>query len=251
MAPFTEYFSNTSKLLEIEYDRSTGINHNLTAGECRELFVKNFLERVYPNSCVFGDGEIIDFNGNISDQADLVIYDEQMPILEYGGSQHFLTEGVQAHIEVKSDFTGNLSDPLSKTESVKGLDRYMFYSEGLQRDEVFSALFSFEGPEPETFARNFYEYYEDRVVDCGNGNYAVENTGDMIDLVCVLDKYYMFKHPSEGINIVQTGENSLEAFFVYLAGSMYKYSRGHPDLARYMNQSTYQHVDLDLEDIFG
>lgn len=249
MSAFSDYFRTTSELLMTEYARSTGIDHNLTAGEARELFLQGFLNDIYPGSFVFGGGEILDSDGNVSRQADVVIYDDELPVLDYGGSKHFLAEGVRAHLEVKSDFSSNLSDPLSKTESVKKLNRYMYYSEGLQRNEIFSALFSYEGPSPETFARNFYDYYSENAVELDDG-YGIENTGNIIDLVCVLDKYVMFKHPENGISIVEAGEDSLEIFFVYLAGSIFKFGRGHPDLARYMEQSNYSQVEIDLESIF-
>lgn len=121
MSKLEDYFRHSSDILSSRYEHSSQIEHGGTKGTLREIFMQNFLEDIYPNKYIFGDGEIIDSQGAISHQADVVIYDERFPVLEYGGSKHFLIEGVLAHIEVKSNISGSLDDALSKSESVKKL----------------------------------------------------------------------------------------------------------------------------------
>lgn len=121
MSKLDEYFHHSTNLLKSRYERAAQIEHPLTKGTAREIFIRNFLEDIYPNKYIFGDGEIIDSQDGISNQADVVIYDEKFPVLEYGPSKHFLVEGVLAHIEVKSNLSGSLDGALSKTKSVKEL----------------------------------------------------------------------------------------------------------------------------------
>lgn len=256
MSKFDDYFRYTSALLENRYEQSQAIDHNLTAGEVREMFIEEFLSDMYPEQFVFGDGEIIDSSGNVSPQADLVIYDQQSPLLSYGGSNHFLVEGVLAHLEIKSNLSGSIENVLSKSEGVKQLNRT--WVEGTQQVDlphVFSGAFAFEGPSPETLLEKFREYYEIEVVQ--SGEQSIISTGDyhwgeIIDVICVLNEYVFFKHttldqqgnPTTTMQLLETDEDSLTGFFVFLAGSVYRGMPGKPDLRSYMSMGEYEAFSL-------
>jgi hypothetical protein len=231
MSKFDEYFRSTSDILESEYERSSGFEHSGTAGGAREYFVENFLNNIYPEKFVFGDGEVIDSDGRISDQADVVIYDEQLPVLEYGSSKHFLSAGVMAHIEVKTDLSSQLDSALSKVLSIKHLDRDVtpVMSMGQVPDYLYSCVFSYEGPSKSTFKENVLEFYQNEQV-------PPEQCADM---VCVLGEYIMLKRSTDDgkkLIFLETDEDSLMAFFVNLAGAVSKnYWQGRPDLSKYMS----------------
>ncbi|ACV10427.1 hypothetical protein Huta_0239 [Halorhabdus utahensis DSM 12940] len=257
MSKFDDYFRYTSELLQTRYEQSQAIDHNLTAGEVRELFVEEFLSDMYPEQFVFGDGEIIDSSGRVSPQADLVVYDQQSPLLTYGGSNHFLAEGVLAHLEIKSDLTSSVDDVLTKTEGVKELNKNWVENTREQIDlpHVFSGAFAFEGPSPETLLRQLCEFYDIEVLQ--EGEQSVIETGDyhwgeVIDVICVLGEYVFFKHtsldrqgnPTTTMQLLDTGEDSLSGFFVFLAGSIYRGMAGRPDLRSYMSMGEYDAFEL-------
>ncbi|WP_144050441.1 DUF6602 domain-containing protein [Halorubrum persicum] len=231
MSKFDEYFRSTSDILESEYERSAGFEHSGTAGGAREFFVENFLNNIYPEKFVFGDGEIIDSSGGISDQADVVIYDEQLPVLEYGSSKHFLSAGVMAHIEVKTDLSSQLDTALSKVLSIKQLNKDItpVMSIGQVPDHLYSCVFSYEGPSKSTFKKNVLDFYQNEQVP----------SEQCADMICVLGEYIMIKKPTddgEKLAFLETGDDSLMAFFVNLAGAVSKnYWQGRPDLSKYMS----------------
>ena len=232
MSKFDEYFRSTSDILEGEYKRSSGFDHSGTAGGAREYFVENFLNNIYPEKFVFGDGEIIDSDGRVSDQADVVIYDEQLPVLEYGSSKHFLSAGVMAHIEVKTDLSSQLDISLSKVDSVKRLNRDVtpVMAIGQVPEHLFSCVFAYEGPTKSTFKQNVLDYYNGR-----------RDVSKCADLICVLGEYIMLKQSTEEderLVFLETNEDSLMAFFVNLAGAVSKnYWQGRPDLGKYMRRN--------------
>jgi hypothetical protein len=232
MSKFDEYFRSTSNILEGEYERSSGFDHSGTAGGAREYFVENFLNNIYPEKFVFGDGEIIDSDGRVSDQADVVIYDEQLPVLEYGSSKHFLSAGVMAHIEVKTDLSSQLDSSLSKVDSVKRLNRDVtpVMTIGQVPEHLYSCVFAYEGPTKSTFKQNVLDYYNGR-----------KDVSKCADLICVLGEYIMLKQSTEedeGLVFLETNEDSLMAFFVNLAGAVSKnYWQGRPDLGKYMGRN--------------
>ncbi|WP_336342778.1 DUF6602 domain-containing protein [Halalkalicoccus ordinarius] len=234
MSKFDEYFRNTSNILQSEYERTSGFDHNTTAGRAREHFMANFLENVYPENFVFGDGEIIDSAGGISKQADVVIYDEQLPVLEYGLSKHFLSAGVMAHIEVKTDLSSQLEDSLSKVDSIKQLERdiYPLFSAGEVPDSIFSCVFAYEGPSKETFKQNFRDYYSDQ-----------DDKEMYADVVCVLGEYVMINKKVGGssyIDFLETGKDSLGMFFKKVADAIHKnYWQARPNLEQYMQPAGY------------
>lgn len=230
MSKFDEYFRTTSDILENKYERSSGFDHSGTTGDAREYFVENFLSDVYPKKFVFGDGEIIDSNKNVSDQADVVIYDEQLPVLEYGSSKHFLSAGVMAHIEIKTDLSSQLDNSLSKIISVKklGKDINPPIAMGNVPDHVYSCVFSYEGPSKDTFKENVLDFYQNREAP----------TEQCADMICVLGEYIMLKRTGgeeDSLVFLDTGKNSLMSFFVNLAHAVSKnYWQGQPDLTKYM-----------------
>lgn len=148
MSKLDQYFRQSTSLLKSRYERAAQIEHPLTKGTAREIFIRNFLEDIYPNKYIFGDGEIIDSQDGISNQADVVIYDEKFPVLEYGPSKHFLVEGVLAHIEVKSNLSGNLNDALSKSKSVKNLSIPVSPMDGPQPRDVIPDVWDMMTPGP-------------------------------------------------------------------------------------------------------
>ncbi|URZ15118.1 DUF6602 domain-containing protein [Clostridium felsineum] len=80
-------------------------NHQLTAGTYREEVWKDLFEKIIPKKFCIDQGVfIIDSNGNISDEVDLAIFDEQYTpyIFNYGKIKFIPIEAVAVVIQCKS-----------------------------------------------------------------------------------------------------------------------------------------------------
>lgn len=92
-------------------------------------------------------GQIIDSNGHISGQIDLVLYNDNAP--RFGGNpkSYYFAEGVIAAVQVKSKLTsGELSSALKNLETVKicKLRPSMGLILGQLSDNILTGIFAFE-----------------------------------------------------------------------------------------------------------
>ena len=107
------------------------IEHPGSKGDSLEQTWIEWLRKYLPNRYCIDKAIVIDHEGNLSDQLDLVIYDQQYTpfVLMQNGIHYIPAEGVYAVFEVKPDLNGS-SDGLSyieyagaKVESVRKLTR--------------------------------------------------------------------------------------------------------------------------------
>lgn len=95
-----------------------------TKGRERELFVNEFLSKVFPPHFRFGSGDITDGSDARSGQVDLVVelpfFFPSFPI-PGGAPRLYLAEGVAAAIEVKSDLSAQWDDVMRTTAAIKVL----------------------------------------------------------------------------------------------------------------------------------
>lgn len=232
---FKEFFRNTSKILNSEFKRSSEIKNTSLKGQDREIFIKKFLTKSFPKKFVIETGEIIDSNNKKSKQADIVVYDEFMPILDYGSSKHFLSGGSLSHIEIKSYLNSTeLTKALNVTKSIKNLNRDIDASMHLGDlpKKIPSFLFSYDGMEKETFKKKIEDFYKEE-----------ENIDNIIDGVCVLNKYVMLKSMTKDGKLVyvfyETKEDSLMTFFARLFDAIYKNWQGRPNIYKYMGNLNF------------
>ena len=237
MGILKDFFRKTSEVLNSEFERSSNIKHAVSKGQNRELFIKNFLTKSFPKKFVIGTGEILDSDDKRSKQADIVIYDEFMPIFDYGSTKHFLTEGVLAHIEIKSKLTtAKLKEALNITKSVKLLKRDInpTMTFGNLPKTIFSCIFAYEGLSKETFKEELQEFYKEE-----------KDINNMVDAICVLNKYVMAKVFDEKerkvkIAFFESKEDSLMAFFARLFGGIQKNWSGIPNLYKYLGELNFK-----------
>lgn len=220
MNQFIRYFRNKTDVLSAKFSQSSEIEHSGTVGTEREVFLKEALNELYPERYIFSEGEIIDYQGTTSPQADIVVYDDHMPVLSHAAADQFLSEGVLAHIEVKSDLSTQLEDALNKSARVKELERDIqtIMQVGNIPSTVPSFVFSFDGPSKKTFKNNIIDFYESKKVRPP-------------DYICVLDQYTC------GYNgkffFQDTGSDSLLAFIIQLADFVFKNWIGTPNFQNY------------------
>jgi hypothetical protein len=236
MEILNQFFRETSNVLKEEFSRSSNLKNNSLKGQARELFIKNFLTKSFPKKFVIKTGEIIDSSNRKSKQADIVIYDEFMPILDYGSSSHFLSGGVLSHIEIKSSLnSAELESALNVTKSIKNLNRDIDAAMhiGHLPKKIPSFLFAYEGMKKKTFKRKFEKFYKEE-----------KNIDNIIDGVCVLNKYVMVKSRNKKGKIdyvfYETNEDSLMAFFARLFDAIYKNWEGRPNLYKYMGNLNFK-----------
>lgn len=106
---------------------SKEIQHPLGNGDNSEGGWKAFLKQILPQKYGVDNGYVIDYEGNVSDQIDIIIYDNlYSPYVISSGSgvKHIPAEAVYAIIEVKSTITkAYLQYANDKVQSVKKLKR--------------------------------------------------------------------------------------------------------------------------------
>jgi hypothetical protein len=240
-----EFFRDTNSILEALYKRTRPIDHPGLKGQDREFFIREFLERFFPRKYIVGSGKILDVKGNTSQQADIIIYNESMPVFDYGSTKYFLHDGVLAHIEVKSFLNSStLKKALDVTKSIKKLNKresIASYSDsgslGFKKStgEIFSCLFAYEGLlKGQTFKSKVLKYYEDE-----------SSINNYVDMICVLDRYSSFimevDQKSEDLFFLETGEDGLMYFFLFLFEAIYAKWQSIPSMDSYLDIEKLRH----------
>ena len=115
---------NREVLERLELSRS--ISHPGESGRAREQIITNYLIGILPKNVKIGTGFVIDAQGGVSNQIDIVIYrDDYHSVLEIGNIKHFMVESVLAVVEVKASIKDakTLQSAIKNIQSVKKLDR--------------------------------------------------------------------------------------------------------------------------------
>ena len=111
----------------------SGLKHNLTKGELRELFVNEVLKSFLTDQFGIGSGIIINQAGLQSHQNDILIYDNRVlpPFIKQQNIGVFPIESILAVIEVKTKLTkGSLLETESKFKSLRDIicnPKYSYY----------------------------------------------------------------------------------------------------------------------------
>lgn len=95
-------------------------------GAARETLVDKFLRQCLPPTYRFGNGDVIDQEGNHSGQIDVVIEHPLGPSLPAVGNEQirlYLAETVAAAIEVKSDIAGQWNEILKTSSALSSVKR--------------------------------------------------------------------------------------------------------------------------------
>jgi hypothetical protein len=95
------------------------------AGNERETFLRDFLQKVFPAHRRFTSGVITDAEGNLSGQVDIAVEYGFSPSFPMPGTEDrlLLAESIALVIEVKSDLASQWSEVQKTTEKVKVLKR--------------------------------------------------------------------------------------------------------------------------------
>lgn len=107
-----DLFNGLQKQMEVQLNTNRdNILHPGTKGDSLENVWIEWLKKYMPNRYCIDKAIIIDSDGNLSDQIDLVIYDQQYTpfVFTQNGVHYIPAEGVYAVFEVKPDLEGSTS----------------------------------------------------------------------------------------------------------------------------------------------
>ena len=101
---FLQALRNVSQKLTADFEDSKLFNHRGEKGEFREQIISNLLKPFLPDCYGLGSGEIFSVDGEVSNQIDVVIYDNVYSNVLFKGmnSSLFPCESVYGEIEIKS-----------------------------------------------------------------------------------------------------------------------------------------------------
>jgi hypothetical protein len=160
---FPEYLADVARELRAKSAaiRRDFASHRLSSGENREDLVKRFLIEHLPKRFGVSTGLVISHDGLFSNQADLVVVDDQNNAPLYGATPNKLwpVEAVYALIEVKTHLSpSDLCDAIAKGRRFKTLKRRFCEAGAFQRitDSLF-VIWAFESPSPSVFKANILE----------------------------------------------------------------------------------------------
>lgn len=108
-----ELFSGLQKQMVAQLNTNRDfILHSGSKGDSLENVWIEWLRKYLPNRYCVDKAIVIDSNGELSHQLDLVIYDQQYTpfVFTQNGIHYIPAEGVYAIFEVKPDFKGNVGD---------------------------------------------------------------------------------------------------------------------------------------------
>ena len=130
--PLSELFASMQNQMSAQLSTNrSNIIHSVSKGDALENAWIEWLRKYLPNRYSVDKAIVIDSNGDISDQIDVVIYDNWFTpfIFTQNGFHYIPAEGVYAIFEVKPDISGfsdnkhNIEYTGEKIESVRKLDR--------------------------------------------------------------------------------------------------------------------------------
>ncbi|MCF5889671.1 hypothetical protein K3H46_01330 [Aeromonas veronii] len=202
-------FKSVSKQLKLDYDElAAHIPHFGERGEGREQVVIKLLREYLPERFGVNSGFVVDVNGNVSKQTDIIIYDRFIaPKFKITSDKYlYPCESVVAAGEVKSflDKT-ELLDALHKLKKIRTLDRtasgtnrvrigyhYKMNEEGLSPDihncdAIWTFVFCSDSPNLKTVTENCIS------------ELSSEERHLWPNMICVLNKGIISYHSDSGL----------------------------------------------------
>ncbi len=142
-----DYFKWQAAKLEQEYYGSKIEDHHPDTGSNREIIVREWLTQHLPRTVTpeIG-GKILDETGFISEQIDLVIYNNGLPRFGANEKSYYFAEGVITAIQVKSKLTrSTLTSAIKNLATVKNCKvQQAGMSIGTPRACILTGIFAFE-----------------------------------------------------------------------------------------------------------
>ena len=154
-----EFFKSITEEMRIKAKKIGLSGHNATIGSKRELLLSNYLKELMPSFFNYGNGIIVDYNGNKSRQEDLIIYSPFMGGFD-NESSLFPVEGICATVEIKS--TLNKKTLREAFENIKSIKKFNFYQKpekyaGVWKEKICGNIFAYDSISPEKLKEYVFE----------------------------------------------------------------------------------------------
>lgn len=176
-----ELFSALQESMVADASLSHILNHPDDKGDNAEINWLTWFKEYLPKRYKAAKATIIDSRGNLSDQIDIVLYDDQYSYLAFNqnGILYLPAESVYAVFEVKQDISKqNMEYAGAKAESVRKLRRTSttiphaggtFPAKPPQRiiAGILSTISSWSPPLGDPFKSCLSRYSEQQQIDCG------------------------------------------------------------------------------------
>lgn len=217
------------------------ITHPGSKGDALENTWIEWLRKYLPNRYSVDKAIIIDFEGNISHQIDVVIYDNWFTpfIFSQNGFHYIPAEGVYAVFEVKPDINGNVDDKTyikyagEKIQSVRSLKRTstnIINAGRRQYPRAFTKIIggflcstnSFTHKNNNTIEKHLKELTSFQTIDIGciadYGSFYIDYNGEEDTSCTDFEERYTNYYSNRSFNkmIFSNSETSLVSFFLQL-----------------------------------
>ena len=159
-----KYIAELGRELVSEFEKSGMGTHSQAVGTGREFSVKNKLKNILPVGIGVGSGFVIDSYGNVSQQCDIIIYEEnfamKFALNDDESNTYYNCESVIAVGEVKSKASKKeVADSIQKLNRIKQLKRYPSSSFRHYNSSHTTARFVFRMNDKEiTFRRQIHTF---------------------------------------------------------------------------------------------
>lgn len=174
-----ELFRVIQEKINLEAKEAGFSGHNLTIGETREDSLRKFLIKLLPNYFCYGNGVLIDSDGNKSTQQDIIIYSPFMSVLTED-SKLFPIDSVFSTIEVKTKLNkSELKKCLKSIASVKRLHKCL-------NGTVQCNIFAYSSDSEDTVLKNIRSLQHELKLDLK----------DLFDNLCINGKCLITKDSS-------------------------------------------------------
>jgi len=200
----SDVFDAVSTQMVSDFERSRkALNHSGLKGQANEQIVINFLKQYLPKTLEISTGSIVDSNGGVSRQLDIIIHDAvKTPLFFQSENMRVIpVECVYAVIEVKAYLDkSELIKSFDNMKSVKNLEKIAFFSAGsvvIERHTLYGSewenwplqhfVFAFDSPSLESVTQNLVNLQL---------NVPVHKR---IDSICVLNKGVILNQSSDGM----------------------------------------------------
>lgn len=219
--------------LDFEYAQAA-IKHRGLKGKANEEIFRTFLSEYLPGSLGISTGELIDANGNVSKELDVIIYDrEKTPILYRNANTQIIpVECVYAVIEVKSRLTTpELEKTFQNMKMVRNLEKTAYIKPSgpiIIKDDLYGSKWDIWPINYYIFAYNSIKLKT--LAKYMNQKHQFEKLPEhsRIDTVCVLNKGVICNQDSHGtinalpdpkskLYVCETANNSLLLFYTLIS----------------------------------
>ncbi len=158
-----QYFSEVSAQLRKQAKLLSDAfsSHHPSSGTNKERLISDFINNYVPKKFTVDTGIVMDRNGVLSNEADIVIADSinNAPLFPDGEKKLWPVESVYEVIEVKSTLTKpEMENAIEKCRRFKRLSREFAQNieKPANRESLFT-IWAFEGPEPKTIKENYVD----------------------------------------------------------------------------------------------